>query len=357
MLEVDENTIHLLHLNAKDKLKDECDHSWYIWAANIYDRVVPMPSNRLNDIYVGSSSMTPGLNYIKCYDGAFDINSSSWTIEFMIYIDKAHISDDIGPITFNENSIIFTKNGIKIRAQDGSFKLLKTNIRYNDWFHWAVCKKGNLYYNFINGICIDRIIYRDNILVDIYPEICLGLSNSWSSYKCLIEHFRISNIARYDHDKSFDSDYYLYNLKNRTRLIILYEDISYHDIARSNTIDYNDYKAQTRVENVIDVNISTNISRSVIKDIKYEVNTSRYASICILDDNECICERNIIANRMLEYDIKRYIIDNIDTSRNINKDIESYNTIDIRSIIEVYNNTNRFIHNDIDIYNIDTAVF
>ena len=351
MLEVDDKTIHLLHLDYKDKLKDECGYLWYIWAANIYDRVIPMPGNQINDMYVGSSAMSPGLNYIKCYDGAFNVNSNSWTIEFMMYINKEHISDDTGPITFNENSIVFTKNGIKIKTQDGSFRLLKTNIIYNSWFHWAVCKRGNLYYTFINGLCTDRIIYRDNILVDIYPEICLGLSNTWSSYKCCIEHFRISNVARYDHTKSFDPDYYLFDLKNRTRLVVLYEDISYHDLARSNTIDYDKYKAQTIVENVIDVSIAADINRDVIKDYEYRVNTSRSTSICILDDNECICNRNVIADRALYYDMNRYIsndisIDNIDTSRDINRDTEVYNTINIESRIEVYRDTYRSINYD-----------
>lgn len=212
MYELDQYTVSLLHF--KDGIKDETGK---VWTAQNGAAISTTQSK-----FSGSSLYLNGTNQylITANTKDFDFGNGDFTIDWWEYRtgvtnhnQSVFASDcnaycqpilvgDCGIDNSNEMYCYLSSNNASWDIAQS--RLMGTTI-LNEWVHYAICRKGSMFYTFQNGILQDSWTSLAS-LAKSTGSPGIGKYNTQGHFPGYIDEFRISKIARWTENFTSSSE-------------------------------------------------------------------------------------------------------------------------------------------------------
>jgi hypothetical protein len=195
MYQVDDYTVSLLHFD--EGIKDETGK---VWTA-VGNPVVSTDQSKFGgkSLYLdGSSYLDNMLNPLNDFNFTVDwweyrISSQSGSQYQMQGSAYGANPFSIGHV-YNSN-ICFSLSSTG-KSWDMALNLIIGPVILNEWTHYALVRKGNVFYAFQNGV-LKNTFNSDKLLYGADLSSCIGAYGSSYGFNGYIDEFRISNIARW----------------------------------------------------------------------------------------------------------------------------------------------------------------
>ena len=168
-------------------------------------------------------SMT-GNGYLQ--NNTIDLSlDKKWTLDMWVYAnaftgDRAFFSVRSASGNTPIRGIFNEGNDLFIATNSNSWATHSLGLPTHEWVHFALVNSSSLLYAFVNGV---KQVEHDNTDINLLnsPEVLIGLDRTGSSFRGLVDDFRISDSALWTSDftpptHEASTGKYIYIDKNNT---------------------------------------------------------------------------------------------------------------------------------------------